>query len=78
MALAKVERERASRAEGALGKAADDEPVFILRGQDKLAAGLVGMWAELADLHCCPPTKVAEARQLAELMRRWPIRKYPD
>lgn len=40
--------EAASRGEGCLGKAADDEPVFVLRGQDLLAPGTIDFWAEQA------------------------------
>lgn len=78
MALAKVERERAARGEGCLGKAADDEPVFILRGQDVLAADLVERWALEAQQVGCPWDKVREARELAQQMREWPGRKNPD
>lgn len=78
MGLAKDERERAARGEGCLGKAADDEPVFVLRAQDMFAANLVEQWAELAEGRRCPPEKVAEARELAANMRTWPSRKYPD
>jgi len=78
MALAKSERERAARGEGALGKAADNEPVFVLRAQDKLAAPLVDLWATLAEEQGCPADKVGEARTLSAQMRAWPNRKYPD
>ncbi len=78
MGLAKVERELAARGEGALGRAADDEPVFVLRGQDKLAATLVNEWALRARDEGCPPEKVAEAQELSRLMSQWPNRKYPD
>lgn len=78
MALAKQERERAARGEGPLGKAADDEPVFILRAQDMLAADAVDWWANharLNDVHC---DKVREATELADQMRAWPKQKKPD
>lgn len=78
MATAKQERERAMRGEGCLGKAADDEPVFVLRGQDIHAAGLVRDWADLAEGTRCSPEKVAEARDLASQMRAWRTRKFPD
>lgn len=32
-----------------LNKAADDEPIFVLRSTDKLAKPLVNMWIMLAD-----------------------------
>ena len=78
MGLAKEERERAARGEGCLGKAHDEEPVFILRGQDALAADLVEKWAIWARAAGCPNDKVQEALDLADTMRRWPTRKNPD
>ena len=70
MGLAKIERERAARGEGCLGKAADDEPVFILRAQDALAADLVELWGIRARSAGCPVDKVREANDLADEMRR--------
>ena len=78
MALAKLEREMAVRGQGCLGKAADDEPVFTLRAQDAFAAALVEKWANFAEEAGCRPEKVAEARELAKAMRRWPTKKLPD
>lgn len=78
MGTARDEREKAARGEGCLGKAADNEPVFILRAQDMLAPALVDQWANLAEAHGCARSKVNEARDLARLMRMWPVAKYPD
>ena len=78
MATAKIEREMAARGKGCLGKAADDEPVFILRGQDIFAASLVRHWANLAQISGAPYAKVDEANELAELMERWDTKKWPD
>src|ERR1700730_449746 len=50
MGLGKTERELAAKGEGCLGKAADDEPVFILRAQDIFAPDLVREWADLISL----------------------------
>ena len=70
----------AIRGEGCLGKAALDEPVFILRGQDVLAPNLIRLWAqqliERADL---PERgvddkythKAAEALEIADAMDEW-------
>lgn len=76
--------EAALRGEGALGKAADDEPVFVLRAQDCHAADLVDQWVTWVRI-ATPAVgsentvhKSNEARLIAELMRRWPIRKNPD
>ena len=45
-----------------------DEPFFVLRGQDKLAAKRVRDWAADAHLHGVPMAKVEEAWQLASQM----------
>lgn len=76
--------EAALRGEGCLGKAADDEPVFVLRAQDNLAADLVDQWAIQASVAIpniggsAMGHKVGEARLIADMMRHWPIRKNPD
>jgi hypothetical protein len=77
-------REATLRGEGPLAKAHDDEPVFLLRAQDNLAADLVEKWATFASV-AVPSAggrslqdKVSEAIQIADLMRRWPIHKTPD
>ncbi len=86
MGLASVERANAAAGKGCLGKAHDDEPVFILRAQDSLAADLVELWAIRAKTLMNDPAsqksslwdKIHDAEQLADAMRRWPIRKNPD
>lgn len=78
MGTASEEIAKARRGQGCLGKADPDEPVFILRAQDLLSDRLVDDWANGAEVNGCSPEKVAEARELATRMRRWPTRKYPD
>ena len=78
MATAKQERERAARGEGPLGKAPDDEPVFILRAQDCLAYDCVIKWAVLARTLGVDNDKVAEAFAIADEMLHWQTRKMPD
>jgi len=73
MAIKSVELES-----GCIAKAADDEPVFVLRAQDRLAPMTVRHWARLAEMKGAPAEKVREARVLAEAMEAWPNRKYPD
>jgi hypothetical protein len=76
------ELELASVGQGCLGKADDDEPVFILRAQDKLAPILVSLWVDLAAAHGAPADKVREAARLIGLMTNWQERtgraKWPD
>lgn len=78
MGLAKQEIADALVGKGCLGKAADNEPVFILRAQDMLAADLVDVWAIQANAAGCSPDKVSDAKRLAQEMREWPNRKNPD
>ena len=53
-------------------KAEPDEPLFILRAKDPLAAGLVEQWAQKAeDNNLQEPRKITEARACAEQMRAW-------
>jgi hypothetical protein len=62
----------------ALPKLAPGEPYFVLRGQDRLAPEHVESWAIEAELNGCPAEKVADARRIAEAMRRWAKKKMPD
>ena len=64
--------------EGCIAKAAAEEPVFVLRAQDKLAPALVEAWARLASEHGAPIEKVQEALKCAYLMMKWHTRKFPD
>lgn len=54
-----------------LQKAAEDEPIFVLRAKDTLAPGLVEEWADRAAAQGAPDGKVAEARMQADQMRAW-------
>lgn len=59
-------------------KADPDEPIFVLRAQDALAADTVRFWAAQAHLRGVDQAKVNEAHRCAELMEKWPIHKLPD
>jgi hypothetical protein len=61
-----------------LTNARDDEPIFVLRAQDTLAADLVRQWADTAERAGCTAAKVTEARAVADAMETWPTRKLPD
>lgn len=82
---AKELRDATARGEGPLAKAADDEPVFLLRAQDNLAAELVHKWAIHAgllvpavDIDSRMGKKAAEAKAIAEAMDAWHTRRNPD
>lgn len=69
----------ATEGRGCLGKAADNEPVFVLRAQDRSAPTLIRLWASLAtERGGCSELKIADAYKLADQMEAWPVRKYPD
>ena len=59
-------------------KCADNEPIFILRGQDVLAPMVVEYWAELAAKLQVKPPKILAAYQCAQAMREYETRKVPD
>lgn len=49
----------------------DEEPVFVIRGQDPAAPGAVEAWATLAEYQGASSEIVASARKHAEAMRAW-------
>jgi hypothetical protein len=55
----------------------DDEPVFILRAQDKLAGASIGMYRELAASH---GSKLADSlNKEIESFQKWQgVKKLPD
>jgi hypothetical protein len=61
-----------------LEKAADDEPIFVLRGQDRIAPKTVRQWAENAKALGSPPEKVDVALAMEEWQKRTGIAKTPD
>jgi hypothetical protein len=62
----------------ALAKAADNEPIFVLRANDELAEQVVRHWAARAAVAGVPGAKVKEALDVADAMRAWPAKKLPD
>ena len=53
-------------------KAGENEPIFVIRGNDILGAHIVEEWANLAaSLKVHEPEKISEAMQLAQSMRDW-------
>jgi hypothetical protein len=64
------------------GKADIDEPLFVLRAQDRCAPAAVRDWAHRATNAGCSIEKVAEAMDIALEMEEWQARtgraKWPD
>ena len=56
----------------------EDEPVFILRGQDRLAPALVRRWAFELESKGGDPGMVSQALKHAKLMEKWPVKKLAD
>lgn len=56
-------------------QAEPDEPMFVLLGRDGDAPGLVELWAKIREEKGEDPDKVREARQCAEQMREWRLRR---
>lgn len=54
----------------------EDEPIFVLRGQDKLAPTAVRLYADLLELAGCRGQM--EVRAFAREMEAWQPRKLPD
>lgn len=86
MATKAVAMHEARLGRGCLGKAHEDEPIFILRGQDALSGDVVRHWADLLEARTARAgelsgrrqEKIAEARRLAIQMDSWKTRKMPD
>jgi hypothetical protein len=53
------------------GKIPQDEPVFLIRGQDMVGPSAVETWALLADMAGADASIVAAARAQVERMREW-------
>ncbi|MFZ2146954.1 MAG: hypothetical protein WAV28_07020 [Sedimentisphaerales bacterium] len=56
----------------------EDEPVFLLRAQDKVAARAVRAWALYNEQEGGDNTLSQMARDYAEKMDDWPIKKLAD
>ena len=66
-----------------LGRVSPDEPVLILRAQDRLMPMVARLWLELALFHGLPPGKKVELVQLVRDAEQWQranftIVKWPD
>lgn len=53
----------------------DDEPLFLLRGSERVAPGLVNYYAGASEAIGTDPQTVAAARALAKRMQTWTGKK---
>lgn len=66
-----------SNPKSCLNKARADEPVFVLRAKDRLAAMTVRHWIAMSEgLH--EPDKLEEAEELAQKMEEWRAENDPE
>jgi hypothetical protein len=72
-----TKKEELENPNSCLNKAADDEPVFVIRAQDSLAPVIVRRWAAHAEGLGVDPAKVAEARVWATAAENYPHRRQP-
>lgn len=61
-----------------IGKLKPGEPIFILRGQDQIAAEVIRFWARRATQEGVDAAKVADALDDAKAFDAWPTKKLPD
>ena len=71
-------REDYARIQDPTGKIPMEEPVFMLRGQDPNAAGLVREWARLNDRDGGDRRLSRMAYIHADKMDAWPVKKQSD
>jgi hypothetical protein len=65
-------RDELANPDSTWNRAAEEEPLFVIRAKDKLSASMVRQWAEAAAMTGAhEPEKIQEARQLAEIMETW-------
>lgn len=64
-------RDDYNRIQDPAGKIPEDEPVFLLRGQDKAAPGAVRAYAEILESMGGDPVLVRQSRAQAERMEQW-------
>ncbi len=56
----------------------EDEPVFLLRAQDEIAAETVRHWADTLESVGGSIELADKARRWAKVMANWPVKKVPD
>ena len=71
-------REDYDRIQDPAGLIPEDEPVFLLRGQDEYAAMVVRDYAALVQVYNGDPDIVRQANMQADRMDAWPNHKSPD
>ena len=71
-------RDDYNRIQDPAGKIPDDEPVFLIRGQDVVSGDAVRAWADLNDDAGGDPEASRLAREQADRMDAWSPKKPCD
>jgi hypothetical protein len=71
-------REDYNRIQDPAGLIPEDEPVFLIRGQDKAGPETLRYWADNAHLHGASEEIIQRALNQAEAMEAWQTKKTPD
>lgn len=67
-----------SRSDSCLNKAAADEPVFVLRAKDPMAAMTIRHWVTMSSNGVQEAAKLEEAMKAADGMDAWRSRNVPE
>jgi len=70
----KCGRSNYDQIQDASGKIPEDEPVFLLRATDPLAAEVIRHWIYLAEIKGARLDILATAASQADAMENWPIK----
>lgn len=72
-----IRRDEIADPNSCLNRAADDEPIFVLRAKDPLAAKLVEDWAARAIVEGLHEEKPQQAFRYAQAMKAWRGKHFP-
>jgi len=73
-----LKRDEIADTHSCLNRAGADEPLFILRGKDPLAAKIIEEWAARAALAGLHNDRFREAFRYAQAVRAWRKKNFPD
>lgn len=73
-----LKRDEIADPNSCLNRAAEDEPIFVLRAKDPLAAKMVEDWAARAVLAGLHQDKAQGAFRYAQAIRAWRKQRFPD
>lgn len=72
-----IKHDELKNPQSTLGKAFEDEPLFILRGQDVTSPRVILHWMA-KNFESVTEAKLRDAFEIALAMKKWPRRKQSD